>query len=94
MNIGVYSAKDLKAGIYHTPFQCRHEAEAIRMFTGAANDKNTTIAMYPADFELFKLGEWNDFSGQYTNLETPKFVMNGITARDLNKSINEMCEVK
>lgn len=92
MNMNIYSAKDTKAGIYHTPFYCRHEAEAIRMFAGAANDRNTNISIYPADFELHKLGEWNDFSGQFTNLDTPQFVMNGITARDLNKQINQMIE--
>lgn len=92
MVMNVYSAKDTKAGIYHQPFYCRHEAEAIRMFTGAANDPNTNIATYPGDFELHKLGEWNDFSGQFENLETPKFVINGVTAKNLNKQINQMIE--
>lgn len=89
MNLGVYSAKDCKAGIYNKPFYCRHEAEAIRMFAGAAQDKNTTINMYPGDFELFKIGDWSDFSGRFENLDTPEFVMNAITAKNLGQPITE-----
>lgn len=92
MNQGVYSAKDLKTGIYNNPFLTRHEAEAIRMFAGAANDPKTMIHTYPSDFELFKVADWNDTTGKYTNLETPHFVMNGLTAKELNKSINQLCE--
>ena len=92
MNIGVYSAKDTKAGVYHTPFYTRHEAEAIRMFAGAASDNKTNIWLYPSDFELVKLGEWNDTSGQFENLDTPKFIMNGITARELSNKFNQMIE--
>ncbi|QXP08533.1 MAG: nonstructural protein [Arizlama microvirus] len=92
MNIGVYAIKDTKAGVFNNPFFTRHEAEAIRGFNRAANDPNTTISIYPADFELYKLGEWSDFTGCHTDLGTPSFVMNGITARDLNKTIVDTSE--
>lgn len=86
MNLCAYSVKDIKAGVYMQPFYCRHEAEAVRSLNRAVNDPNSTLSIYPADFELHKLGEWNDFSGQFKNLETPAFIMNAVQARDLNRS--------
>ena len=57
---------DSKASSYGTPFFMRSSPEAIRSFETIANDKSSSIGMYPADFTLFEIGEYCDLSGNVT----------------------------
>lgn len=65
----VYSIKDTKVGIFNPPFYMEHEGQAIRTITSVVNDKNTQIHMYPEDFELWYLGEFNDSTAEFNQGE-------------------------
>lgn len=67
MIIGVYCVFDAKAGIFGTPF-CQHsDGLAIRDFTDAVNDGSNPNNMWhkhPEDFSLFKVGEYDQKTGE------------------------------
>lgn len=63
---------DSKAEIYHNPLFNRTSQEGIRQFQTIANDKNTTIGMYPGDFTLFEVGEFDPATGNTSLYEAKK----------------------
>lgn len=59
----VYSFYDNKAKFYGKPMFFRNDGEATRSWEGAANDEKSTISAHPSDFELFRIGEFDDQTG-------------------------------
>jgi len=72
MNISIYSIRDNKVNAYRPPFTARNSAEAQRILAQALTQKNQ-LSEYPADFDLFYIGELNDVSGQLDGVK-PEFI--------------------
>lgn len=64
MKTSVYSVFDAKAAVYGVPFFMPKDGMAVRAFTDLANDSNTMCGKHPEDFTLFKIGEFDDATGQ------------------------------
>ena len=58
----ICSVYDNKAKVWATPFYAHSEVTALRDFAAAAHG-NTVIAQFPADYELWKIGGWDDQKG-------------------------------
>ncbi|AXL15041.1 nonstructural protein [Microviridae sp.] len=72
------SVFDAKASAYISPFFLPQEAMAVRTFTDCVNDPNHAFGKNPADYTLFCLGEFDDFSGNLQINETPYNLGNGV----------------
>jgi len=61
----IYSVYDSKGSYYDKPFIQRNAAEAIRGFELAVNDQKheSMLKLYPADYTLFEIGEWDEQTG-------------------------------
>lgn len=55
----LYSIKDTK-NKFMRPFEEVNDDMAIRTLKAIANDKNTQIGMFPEDFELWKIGNFEE----------------------------------
>lgn len=66
MIIKMYSVRDIKND-FGMPFTAANDEVAIRMFKATANDKTSTLALFPADFELWCVGEFNTNNGGINN---------------------------
>lgn len=71
------------------PFVFPSRGVALRAFQSTANDPNTEIYKYPADFTLFEIGEWDNLSGVVSmysskvNLGTAlEFVSRGLQTKE------------
>lgn len=78
MNHKVYSVRDSKGEAYLPPFLQKTHGEAERSFKDLANNKDTFIAKYPEDYDLYWLGEFDDQSGKYMPLDTPQHMIKAI----------------
>ena len=56
----LFTVYDCKTETYLRPFTMLTKGEAIRGFAETANDPQSQICKYPADFTLFELGEYDD----------------------------------
>lgn len=56
----IFTVRDNKAEAFMRPFFARARGEAIRSFGDEVNTKDTMLNKYPADFELFYLGEFDE----------------------------------
>ena len=60
-----YAIRDNLAGAFMTPVLFDNENVALRWFTGVVNSKEQNEVIYnnPGDFELWKLGAFDNISG-------------------------------
>lgn len=70
----VCAVRDAAAGNFMRPFYLVSEGMAVRSFQDEVNRQADDNLMYahPEDFELFKLGSWDDNSGEFDLLKVPK----------------------
>lgn len=78
MQLKVFSIRDAKSEVFHTPFYKTTHGEAERDFRTAVNDKKTQLHQYPEDFDLWYLGEYDDNTGKFESLDTPLHVIKAI----------------
>lgn len=65
-----FGVRDVKAEAFvGTPIFVRARGLAVRAFGDQANDPSSDIGKYPADFQLFELGEWDEVTGVLTPRE-------------------------
>lgn len=65
----VFAVYDSKARVFFRPFYCPIAEVAKRAFTTSANDPESQLCQFPADFTLFELGSFDDESGRFLQLE-------------------------
>ena len=68
MKLNIYAIKDVVVGTINNPFYLTNDNEAKRAFKNAINANNgTQICLNYADMQLFKLGEFDDQTGEITS---------------------------
>ncbi len=66
MKLNLYSIYDRKMNVYLTPFPARGDVDATRQITASFADPNmaaTPAGQHPQDFDLVKIGDFDDESG-------------------------------
>lgn len=66
MVLNVYSVYDLKAKAFLSPFFLPQDAMAVRALIDAVSDSTHQFAKHPEDYQLFKLGSFDDALGVLT----------------------------
>lgn len=72
----IVTVQDIKSG-YADPFIIDNEQLAIRMFRASFIDNNNKniMSIYPEDFRLVKIGEYDSKTGLIDSLPATKFVI-------------------
>ena len=83
MKINVYAVKDTAVGRFSsTPFMLENDEVAKRTFRTAINSgSQSQVAVYYKDMQLWKLGEFEDRTGELTN--DVYLVCNGVDVKDV-----------
>lgn len=76
MKYGIYSIRD-KLTTFMSPVIDMSDGSAIRNFARAINTPDGLMDFSPADFDLYKIGEFNDESGEVTCVNPVQFVASG-----------------
>lgn len=84
MILKVFSVFDSAVGAYMQPMFLHSRGQAIRSFNDAILDPSTNAGKHPDDFTLFYLGEFDDQTGKFSNLNTPESL--GVGSEFLAKS--------
>lgn len=64
--INVYSVKDCKSQSFQGLYPVPNDALAIRSFSSqSVRNQFPTIAEFPGDFQLFKVGEFDEVTGVF-----------------------------
>lgn len=63
--MNLYTIKDCKSQSFQGMYPCPNDALAIRSFSSQnVKQQFPTIAEFPGDFQLFKVGEFDDVTGE------------------------------
>lgn len=71
----VFGLRDIKASAFVSYFPAVSRAVAVRLLADSVEAKEGICGKHPEDFQLFQLGEFDDQSGQFKNLNTPELVV-------------------
>lgn len=64
MILNVYSIFDAKAAVFGLPFFSHNNALAMRNIEAAMMEGNAMFAKFPADFQLYHVGSFDDGTGE------------------------------
>lgn len=78
MVYNVYSIRDILTE-FGRPFTCPSDDFAKRDFSAAvhSNPENNSVAFAPADYELYRLGQYDSKNGKFTCEAAPVFIVRG-----------------
>lgn len=79
MTLEIFSVYDSKVEAYLQPFFLRAKGEAVRAFEETVNDPATKFNKYPADYTLFRVGQYDDRTGTVTKLDVYENLGNAVT---------------
>ena len=63
MKINIYAVKDTVVGAMMNPFYMHNDEQAKRSFKNACNNEANEFAKIKKDLQLFKLGNYDDETG-------------------------------
>lgn len=75
----VMTIRDRAVDTYMSPMFARSENEATRQFNDAINNNDTQNPLYkhPEDYDLYRLGTYDDQTGEFHNEPRPHMVITG-----------------
>jgi hypothetical protein len=88
MKLLVFAVHDRVVEAFGSPFTAQTEAEAQRMFLGAASDPSTYLAKNPADFSLYQVGTFNNAGGELSGIAPVRFICG------LDETVNQVREIR
>lgn len=88
----VFSVRDKAVEAFLTPFFARSDAEATRMFAGTMRADNN-LSRYPGQYDLFRIGSFEDTSGMIAGEPGVKPVCTGLEAKMYGREAAEEAAV-
>lgn len=85
MMYDVFSVHDEKAAAFLPPFILPNEAMAKRVFADCINSDTHQFGANPADYTLFRLGQFDDNSAEFLLERTKHSLGNGVEFRALDR---------
>lgn len=70
----IFAVYDKKAMVFFPPFTVENVVSAVRGLEDTVNSPGNVINRYPDDFALYKLGEFDNVSGNFNLLEIKECV--------------------
>ena len=77
MKVSIYAVYDVASGVYDGPFPGVADGAVIRDFTDMCKKGDSKMGQHPEDFTLFKVGTWNDGTGEVEAV-VPVKLFNGL----------------
>ncbi len=69
MRLNIYSIFDTASGLYLRPLFAQSDGQALRTFYDCATSAENEIGSHPEDYTLFRLGMFDDNTGELTQEE-------------------------
>lgn len=79
-----YSIRDNKTASYAKPFFAQNDILATRALHTAVNDPNIQLSMFPEDFDMYHVGEFDDQTGMFETCQ-PRFVIAAVSLKKITQ---------
>ncbi len=95
MKLNAYTIYDVASGTYMRPYFSTADGEAMRGFKDIATDATHSVGKHPEDYTLYRVGSFNDTTGQMAGEELEKLTTGlECVAQDRNIQPGSLKEVK
>lgn len=75
MKTGLYAVYDTKGSFYFPPFCAGNDELAIRSILTMVLEGKTNISRFPEDYQIFRLGEFDDQSSKILSNDQPQYII-------------------
>lgn len=82
MLLKLFSVRDSKGEFFDRPFYKNTVGEAERDVRTAVNDPKSTLNLYPEDFDLYYLGEFDNVTGKIQPLDSPSHICKAVNLKE------------
>lgn len=86
MRLKAFAIFDSQALVYNTPFFFGQDGQALRAVSDLVNDPQSSVSKHPADYTLYRVGEFDDQKGLFESTEPVVLVQ---LAALVNREVNE-----
>lgn len=76
MKLSIYALHDIKADSFGSMIVLDNDAMAIRSLAGAAAQEASLVNLSPSDFNLYRLGSYDNCTGTIKPCDKPQLVTN------------------
>lgn len=73
----ICAVRDRAVDAFGQPFFVRHEGEALRSFADEINRSGSTFGAHPDDYDLYRIGYYDDASGTILPADKPDMLSTG-----------------
>lgn len=77
----IFTIRDSKAGSFGIPFYSPTPGTAERQVRELTNDPQSLVCKYPEDYDLYKIGTYNQLTGKIENLDSPQHICKAISLK-------------
>lgn len=70
----IFSVKDVRTGLFMTPFYNKTLPGAIRDVSSVVADPKSMLARHPLDYQLYRIGSWHEEVGYIDATENPELL--------------------
>lgn len=74
----LFSVRDSKSEIFHSPWFFKTHGEAEREFRTVVNTEKSKLAQFPEDYDLYYVGEYDDNTGKFNPVDSPQHVIKAV----------------
>lgn len=78
----LFAIKDVKVGTFGNVIEMPNIAVLTRELEKAILKGGNNFADYPADYEVYEIGDYNEERGVLIQRETPQFVVNMVSLKE------------
>lgn len=77
----IYCIRDAKVG-FLTPIVDENDASALRNFSYGVNKADNVMGFAPGDFQLYKIGSFDDETGKIVSSELLELIADGLSVQE------------
>jgi len=81
MILNMYAILDVKAEAYGNPMFLANDGMATRALAGAVMDPDSQLCKHSEDFNLYRMGQWDNISGAFTVPDHPEFIIAALSVK-------------
>lgn len=70
--IDYYSLFDKKVGAYLRPSAAKSVIDVQRQIAIMMREKDSSLALYPGEFAVYRVGKFDETEGKFTHMDTPE----------------------
>lgn len=89
MILRVYAIYDKKSKLYNQVIFSQNAGCAMRSYTSLVFERSNMMSRFPADYDIYDIGEFDDNSGKLSGCDAPVFICSLESLAEIHPKVTE-----